>query len=201
MGNVVDAFASGARSNRLPSHGKAFSHNHGLDVLLLRLAETAALALEEPVHARGAVLLTSNPQFSRCAARSSLGDVGAPGRRVLFVAIRNDPHARLPRRGRGSRRRTEDVADRLVDVATRASAAVHGSVDSGRGDAVRRAWRAEMRRLLRPLDRCPGVFAVRGRLCDRSPILDGRNGKPGGNDVQALSISHRAGHHCVPVAR
>ena len=96
MVSVVDALASNTRSNRIPSRGKASSNNHGLDVLQLHLAETAALVLEEPVHARSAVLLTSNPQFSRFAAHPALRDVGAPGRRVLLVAIRNDPHARLP---------------------------------------------------------------------------------------------------------
>jgi 4-hydroxybenzoate polyprenyltransferase len=44
-------------------------------------------------------------------------------------------------------------------------------------------WRAEMRRLFRPFDRGSGVLAVRGWLCDRRPLLAGRNGESGGGDV------------------
>ena len=201
MDSGVDAFASGVRSNGSSNRGIASGAHNGPDVLLLRLAQAAALVLEEPVHARGAVLRAADPQLSGDTAHSPIGDVAAPRRRILFVAVRNYPHTRLSRRRGQSRRREEDPADCLVGTAARALAAIHGDLDSDSRDVVCGAWRAEMRRLFRPLDRNPGVVAVCGWLRDRRPSFAGRDGEARRDNVQALSCAYRADHHSVPVAR
>jgi hypothetical protein len=61
---VLDTRASGVRSNRNPNRGIASGADHGLDLLLLRLAQAAALILEEPIHACGALLFAADPQLS-----------------------------------------------------------------------------------------------------------------------------------------
>jgi hypothetical protein len=57
----VDPLTSSLPSNRSSNRSIAPDRHYGLDILLLGLAQTAALVLEEPLHARVALPPAADP--------------------------------------------------------------------------------------------------------------------------------------------